>query len=150
MEQEKIELYRQLTEQQQKFTYYLIALCVTSIGFSIYLTMGKPFSINYIPLGFAIVSWGSSIFLGLKYLKYMMSIINANIEYLNIKSGQHPHAGRNPELIKAGMEGVMNAMDSNIKKASLFFRWQNYLFITGMILFIVYHIISMYLKSVGC
>lgn len=27
--------------QQQKFTYYLIALCVTSIGFAVYKTNGE-------------------------------------------------------------------------------------------------------------
>jgi len=69
-----IEIYRQLSQLQEKYTFYIVALCVSSIGFSVYCTMGKPIHWTHLPLGIAVLSWAISIFCGLKYIEEISSI----------------------------------------------------------------------------
>jgi hypothetical protein len=38
--EQQIELFRAFRQQQEKYVYYIIALCVTAIGFSVYKTNG--------------------------------------------------------------------------------------------------------------
>jgi len=88
--EEKKEIQRQFRQQQEKFVYYLIALSVTSIGFSIYKTTGQPLKWTQIPLGMSILCWGLSVFCGLRFLKYVISTSYANNPYFDLIHGRHP------------------------------------------------------------
>ena len=57
MKSEQKELLNIFRQQQEKYVYYLIALCVTSIGFSVYKTSGVPIKGIQIPLAVAVLSW---------------------------------------------------------------------------------------------
>ncbi len=48
--------------QKEKFTYYLIALCVTSISYAVHITLGQSISYSKIPFGLPVLSWAVSIF----------------------------------------------------------------------------------------
>jgi hypothetical protein len=141
---EQTEMRVQFRQQQEKFVYYLIALSVTSIGFSVYKTIGLELKFIQIPLGIAVLSWGLSIFCGLTFLKYLMSTLYSNIEYFNILQGNNEEVGNNPKLIHAASKGVHMAMSSNSKRAGYFFNWQHYLFYLGIISFIIWHLLEMY------
>lgn len=69
------ELLKVHTQQQERLVYYIIALCVTSIGFSIYQTTGHSLKWIQIPLALALLSWGLSIYCGLRFLNYLLEII---------------------------------------------------------------------------
>lgn len=150
MEEEQREIQNQFRQQQEKFVYYLIALSVTSIGFSVYKTIGQPLKLIQIPLGFSVISWGLSIFCGFNFLKFIISTLYSNNEYFNIIQGKNEEVGNNLQLIQAASKGVYTAMKSNSSKASCFFNWQQYLFYFGIISFITWHLMEMYMITKIC
>ena len=146
--EEQNEITRQFRQQQEKYIYYIIALSVTAIGFSIVKTSGEYLKWTQIPLGLAMLSWSLSIYCGLTFLKYVISNLYANKEYLDIKNGQNSEVGNHPELKKAAVSGITQAMKSNSDKAKKFAKWQNRLFYGGIIFFLLWHVLEMYLKTI--
>ncbi len=144
---EQNEVIKQFRQQQEKFTYYIVGLSVAAIGFSIIKTNGLPLSWTQIPLGLAVLSWAISIYCGLTFLKYVISNLYANKAYFDIVSGQDPKVGNHPELIKAAVSGITQAMQSNSDKAEKLAKWQDRLFYCGIVFFLVWHVLEMYLKT---
>ena len=142
----KEKLISDFRSQQQKYVYYVIALSVTSIGFSIFQTMKEPLKITQIPLGIAILSWGLSVFCGLLFIRYIISTLYTNVEYLDVVEGIHPDVKKNPQNKDYIIEGMKQAIHSNSKKTVQLSNYQNYLFYFGVIMFIVWRIIEMYYK----
>lgn len=142
------EIQRQFRQQQEKYVYYILALSVSSIGFAIYKTSGLPLKLSQIPLGLSVVSWGGSIFCGLKFMKYVISNYYANNTYIDIINGQDPVVGDNPSRINAAAEGTKIAMKTNENSASFFFKWLDILFYIGILLFIIWHVLEMFLLSI--
>lgn len=147
MSEIQFNIQQEFREKQEKYVYYLIALSVSAIGFSIYRTENQSLSYSKIPLALAVISWGISIFCGLKFLKYVISNLYANNGYYEIIKGRHPDLGNDAALIECGVKGVIEAMGTNGKEMKKYFKFQGYLFYSGIILFIVWHIIEMYLKT---
>lgn len=143
----QLNIQQEFREKQEKYVYYLIAISVLAIGFSIYKTENQSLSLSKIPLGLAVLSWSISIFLGLKFLKYVISSLYANNSYFDLIKGRHPSVGLRTELITAGVEGLREAMQINEGRMKKCFSWQGYLFYSGILLFIVWHILEMYLKT---
>lgn len=144
MSNAQLEIQKQFRQQQEKLVYYIIALSVSAIGFSVFKTTGQNLKIIQIPLGLAIICWSISIFCGLKFLKYLISNLYANNEYLEIEKGKHPEIGNNPDAIAAGIEGFKGAMIINGNRMKRYFNFQNSLFYVGIILFVTWHILEMY------
>lgn len=134
-------LQQEYREKQEKYVYYLIALSVSAIGFSIYKTDNQSLTFSQIPLGIAILSWSISIFCGLKFLKYIISNLYANNAYFEIIKEN------NQESLNAKIKGFIEAMKINSKSMSIYFKFQGLLFYLGILLFIAWHIIEMYLKT---
>jgi len=147
MEEQK-EIQKQFRQQQEKYTYYIIALCIAAIGFSVHKTTGLPLKWIQIPLGIAILSWGISIYCGLKFISYVISTLYANNAYLDIIQGKNPDIGVQPQKIEAATKGIKQAMESNTERANNFSTWQNRLFIIGFIAFLVWHILEMYNNTI--
>jgi ABC-type transport system involved in multi-copper enzyme maturation permease subunit len=147
MNEIQFNIQQEFREKQEKYVYYLIAISVSAIGFSVYKTENQSLTYSQIPLALAVLSWSISIFCGLKFLKYVISCLYANNGYYEIIKGRFPNIGSNPELIKSGVEGFREAMEINGKAMKKHFKFQGYLFYSGIILFIIWHIIEMYLKT---
>ena len=145
MSEIQFSIQQEFREKQEKYIYYLIALSVSAIGFSIYKTENKTLTYSQIPL--AVIFWSISIFCGLKFLKYIISNLYANNDYYEIIKGRHPNTGKNPELMQIGVEAFQEAMKINSKSMKRYFKFQGYLFYSGIILFILWHITEMYLKT---
>jgi hypothetical protein len=142
-------VFSQFHQQQQKYIYYLITISAAGIGFAIEKSFGQPFKMSMVLLGCALLFWALSIYLGLKRLKYGMSNLFANIELLKIEQGQHWISKVNPDLIQAAREGVKEGMDANSQKASSFFKLQGTFFILGVISFILWHGVEIYLATIS-
>src|SRR5690606_35025426 len=125
---EQTEMRVQFRQQQEKFVYYLIALSVTSIGFSIYKTTGQPLKWTQIPLGMSILCWGLSVFCGLRFLKYVISTSYANNTYFDLIHGRHPEIGNHLQKIEAATIGIKQAMETNSYRARRYSIWQELLF----------------------
>lgn len=147
MSEIQFNIQQEFREKQEKYIYYLIALSVSAIGFSIYKTENQSLTYSQIPLALAVLFWSVSIFCGLKFLKYVISNLYANNGYYEIIKGRHPDIGNHPDMIKSGIEGFREAMEINGKAMKMYFKFQGYLFYFGIILFIAWHIIEMYLKT---
>ena len=148
MSQEEIRLiHNQLHTAQDKYTYFLLAIAASAIAFSVQITKTDVFSVSLAPLGLAVLSWAGSFFVGCRYVEYVNSTLFANAEYLKVKAGIHPEAGSNPSYIQAASEGIMDAMQSNSKKASALGRSQFRLLILGGVLFVIWHIAEMAIRS---
>ena len=63
---EQLEIQNQFRNQQEKYTYYLIGLCVAAIGYSVNMTIGQELHYSQIPLGIALLCWGISCYCGLE------------------------------------------------------------------------------------
>ena len=66
--QEQLQLHKELREKQEKYAYYIIALCVTAIGFSVIRTTGQPLKLIQIPVALAVLCWAVSIYCGLNFI----------------------------------------------------------------------------------
>lgn len=140
-------IQQEFREKQEKYVYYLIALSVSSIGFSIFKTENQGLNYSQIPLGLAVIFWTISIYCGLNFLKFVISNLYANNIYFEIINGNYPNIGNHPELIKAGVSGFEKAIKSNGDTMAKYFKIQGYLFYLGILFFILWHIIEMYLKT---
>ena len=144
MSEVQIEIQKQFRQQQEKLVYYIIALTVSAIGFSIFKTTGQSLKIIQIPLEIAVICWSISIYCGLKFLKYVISTLYANNEYFEIKRGNHPDIGNHPDAIEAEIKGFKGAMVINKKRMKQYFKLQSSLFYIGIILFVIWHVLEMY------
>lgn len=147
MNEIQFNIQQEFRDKQEKYVYYIIALSVSAIGFSLYKTENKSLTYSQIPLALAVLFWIISILCGLKFLKYVISNLYANNGYFEIIKGRDSTVGNHPDSIKSGVEGFREAMKTNGRVMKIYFKLQGYLFYFGIILFIVWHVIEMYLKT---
>lgn len=138
------DVIKQLREQQQKYTYYIVALCVAGIGFAVQKSMNMPLSKTQIPLAAAVCSWGMSIFCGLKFLGIMMSALYSNSALIEVWEGKHPLSGSHPEKMKIGAETILKGIEKMSQKTKKFSIWQDRFFYFGIICFVGWRIWEMY------
>ena len=144
MEEIQQQIIKEHKERQEKFVYYIIALTVSCIGFAIYNTLDAKLQFIQIPLGIAVLSWGISVYCGIKFLKTVLALLYDNIRYYDVKNGNDRDIGSNPEKIKIAVSVIKPILLDRANKVSIFFNWQVRLFYSGIIFFIVWRIIVMY------
>lgn len=147
MKEEKKELRTQHRSLQEKYTYYVIALCVSAVGFSIHQTKGLPLEISQIPLGFSIIFWSISVYCGIKFLRYQISLIYTNFSMLEIQSGNDPITGKDQNKIDYGLKLVDKIFYKDSNTASLLSKFQYYFFLIGYVFYIVWHVYEMFLLT---
>lgn len=144
MEEVQREVHRLFRQQQEKYVYYLIALSVAAIGFSVYKTTGVRLKWIQVPLGMSVVCWGLSIFHGLGFLKYVMSVLHAYNSLIDIVNGIDPKVGVYSENVSVSTKDLLAKMNKHNDRASLFLNRQERLFYLAIVLFIIWHVLEMY------
>jgi len=147
VQEETIELHRQLRTSQDKYAYFLLAAVGASIAFALNQTQGLSLELSQIPLAISILLWGFSFFFGCRHLQYVSSTLYANIEMLKIESGRHPQVGYHPQVLAAASEGVRSAIESNSETSNNLAKLQFSLFIAGVVFYISWHTLEMWLRS---
>ncbi|MEB2651458.1 hypothetical protein SOP89_08730 [Pseudomonas siliginis] len=147
MQEETIELYRQLRASQDKYAYFLLAAVGASIAFALNQTQGLSLKSSQIPLAISILLWGFSFFFGCRHLQYVSSTLYANIEMLKIESGRHPKVGNHPQALAAASEGVRSAIESNSETSNNLAKLQFSLLIAGVVFYISWHTLEMWLRT---
>lgn len=140
---EQLELHKEFREKQEKYAYYLVALCVASIGFSVTQTTGQPLKWIQLPLGLAVLFWGISIICGLKFIGLIVFSIYRNSAYMDMVQGRDDIAGTNPHYIEIGKEVFRKGTEKLSKNSIALYNWQERLFYLGILFFIVWRIIEM-------
>jgi hypothetical protein len=140
---DKSDLVAFFKSQQEKYTYYVIALAVASLGFSVNLTMDMKISKAMIPLGIALICWLVSVYSGLRMLQWVMSSTYANINLLEVIEGNHELTGRNPQAIKIASDTIRNILEDNSKTTVKLGTNRDISFYSGIAFFILWRIIEM-------
>lgn len=146
---EQKEIQKQFRDSQEKYIYYIIALCVAAIGFSVHKTLGVSLTKIQIPLGFAILSWAISIYSGLRFIEKRLDILFTNNQYFEILQGRNNIAGNHPEKIEIGAKVLKEIMEEKAKNVSKYFTIQKTFFFIGFLSFIVWHILEMYKNTIS-
>lgn len=147
MSEELREVYRQLRVAQDKYVYFLLAAAGAAIAFAVNQTQGAVVSWSQLPLAGAVLCWGLSFFFGCRHLAYVGSTLYANFDLLRVEAGEHPDVGKHPELKAAASEGIRQAMKDNSNRANQLSHMQFWFLITGAILYVGWHIVEMWLRS---
>ncbi len=147
MSEELREVYRQLRMSQDKYIYFLLAAAGAAIAFAVNQTQGAVMSWSQLPLGGAVLCWGLSFFFGCRHLAYVGSTLYANAELLRVEGGQHPEVGRHPQMMAAASEGIRQAIEDNSNRANRLGHMQFRFLIAGAILYVGWHILEMWLRS---
>ncbi|WP_429191223.1 hypothetical protein [Aeromonas veronii] len=145
--EQEMELYRQVRTSQDKYVYFLLAAVGAAIGFAMNQTQGMSLALSQIPLGISVLTWGLSFFFGCFHLKYVNATLFTNFEMFKIKNGNHPAVGSHPQLIEAAYQGASAAMEMNNGRANRYGQLQFILFIVGVIFYMSWHIIEMWLRG---
>lgn len=142
-----LEIHRQHRTGQDKYTYFLLAVTASAVAFSVQKTDGLTLTYSLLPLGAAVLLWGISFYFGVKNLLWVQTSISANYSLLQLEMGVHPEQPDHPQILQAAMEGVRSALESNVNKAQFYDVWQFRLLISGAVLFLVWHVLEMVLRT---
>ena len=93
----------------------------------------------------AIVSWSSSIFLGLKSVEFQLKALLCHNDYYTVTSNIKRGANTDQKHIIA-RNVYIEKLNSISLRGKLFYKWQTLTFYGGVIFFIVWHILEMSLK----
>ena len=140
----KFEIYRSLSQLQEKFVFYIIALNVAAIGFAVYLTLDKPLVLTQIPLGIAVVSWGLSIWFGTSYLKKLIESKSINFEMLKLEGNrtlinQNDYAAKSNDLMEEDQQIHIKIIQ--------YLKYHEIFFYAGIICFLAWHFLQMAVLS---
>jgi hypothetical protein len=140
----QLDLIKQFRDHQQRYSYYLIALCVASIAFSVNKTLGVPLNKSQIPLAFAIMAWAISIFSGFRFITLITASLYTNVELADEHDKLRSQTEKTyfEKLTREKMQPV-SEMGANL------YNRQTKTFYLGMILFLAWHIYEMYLLLEG-
>ena len=141
------QIHNQLRTMQDKYTYFLLAVAASAIALSVQVTKDATLSINLVPLGLAVLLWGSSFYVGCRYLQYTQSYLIANHAYLQVKQGTHPDVGSHPDYINAASQGIKEAMEKSAETIGKLGNRQFQLLVLGGILYVIWHLVEMAVRT---
>ncbi len=141
--QTQLVIQKQIRDQQNKFVYYIIALCVASIGFTVNQTLGQRLNYYHILLGFSIGSWVASIYCGLQFLQIMMKVLIANNDYFDLIRGNVENIEPSKLVYDTAKEVISEKVEKYSKRTIKNFKWQQIFFFIGLITFLGWHITQM-------
>ncbi|WP_336515843.1 hypothetical protein [Pollutibacter soli] len=112
------DLANRLQAKQEKYVYYITALSVAAIAFTIVRTEKMAIGVIQIPLAITVVSWSISIVLGLRYLAFQMSTLHTNAGIIKIRTGEGPDTGRDSVKIKIGLNTMTKMFEKQGDQAN--------------------------------
>lgn len=144
IDKNQLEIQKQFREQQSKYIYYLIALSVAAIAYTIDKTTGDKVDVKLIPAGIAILCWGISVFSGFKFIEGFISSLSLDNDLFELKKGNSVIAGLNPLKQNIVREEIFRIINKKQKCASVYGNLIVWCFFLGIIFFIIWHIWKLY------
>lgn len=145
----ELEIYRALRESQNKHTYFLLAVVGTAIALVVKQTQGASLSWSQLLLAAAVLAWALSFLFGCRNRDYVSSGLYTNAALLEVNAGRHKLSGTDPEAIQVARETLSNIFENQSNKANRFANLQFRLLVIGAILYVAWHILEMYLRTIG-
>jgi hypothetical protein len=88
-----------------------------------------------------------SILYGFKLIEMILKLLSLNNECFEVIKGNNPISGIHPEKIKIGVETLFKIINQGNQKAGNYKKLQYSFLIIGMISFLTWVVIEMYLKK---
>ena len=142
-----LELYRQLRTHQEKYVYFILAAAASAIAYALNRAQDRSLTFILIPWGIALVFWGLSFYFGCRHVNQIDTILFQNIEGLKIEVGRNPKIGDHPAAIAVAIEEFKKITASESEKAYLLYKIQFWFFVAGILAYVVWQLIEMYIRS---
>ena len=140
-------LYSAHLTSQEKYVYFLLAAAASGIAFAVQKTNDAVLSWQLCVLGAAVALWGASFYCGCRRITWVQTALMANYNLLQLQAGTHPEQPDAPQLLEAAYRGVNFALDENMTKARSYATWQFRFLLSGAVLFLVWHVLSIAERS---
>ena len=145
--QEQLEIYKQHSAANDKYTYFLLAAVGAAIALTINQTQMAKLSVSQAPLGIAVLLWGLSFYLGCRHLSFVKATLYANGALLRVQDGEDPMAGRNLEAISIASDVLRGVIDRHSERASISAVWQFRCLVLGGVSYLAWHVYEMWLRT---
>ena len=136
------DLLQEFKTFQNKITYFLLAAAGSAIALAVNRTEQRTMEFTMLPLGVAVLLWGLSFFCGFRQLVNEAHSMYANIEMMRIA-----RSGLTKEQIVELLEEFKQVDTQKRKRADIFGKFQFQFLILGALMYIVWHILEMYVRS---
>lgn len=143
---ERLEVLKAYRDGNVRFTYFLLAAAGAAIGLAVQQTQTVSIAWAQLPLGIAVLLWGASFFYGCRQVDETLLSFRINYELFEIMRGVHDLAGRDPKRQAIGISTGREAFELVARRAARFARWQFHLLIADCVLYLVWHLLRMYLR----
>lgn len=145
IDEHRLKVFEKNRDQEIKYVYYLVALCVSSLGYAVFRTAGHPLNNWLILWAASMLCWGVSAFLGLTYL-------SDDIKFNDTLGVYHMLRSNAQNDLDADARNIINRIiadyevknDSKYTKLKRLVEWQRWLFLCGVVVFIFWHLTEMY------
>lgn len=145
--QEQLEVYKQHSAANDKYTYFLLAAVGAAIALTLNQTQTAKLAISQIPLGIAVILWALSFYLGCHHLVAVKATLYTNSALLKVLDGEDPMTGRNAEAIRVAAEVLRDIIDKSSKRAAQSAAWQFRCLVLGGASYLTWHIYEMWLRT---
>jgi len=135
-------------DMRQRYVYFILTATGACIGFAVTQSRDAHVSLQMIPLALAAIAWAMSFFLGCRALYWKPVSIAHNIELLKARSGRNPVAGNHVEAIRIAVDTFTKNFDQAMSKFAIYVRLQFALFVVGSVLFLAWHALEIWVRSV--
>jgi hypothetical protein len=147
MSEKQVELYRLHRTEQSKYVYFILAAAAGGIALAVRLTSDATLHWSLVPLGVAVLSWGLSFYFGCRGLDSVSVLTRANAELLQVQTGEHPKAGRHPQLQQVADEALREVMERENTAVGKNYGMQFRYLVGGAVFFIAWHVLRIVLRS---
>lgn len=143
-----LEIYKQHRAAYDKYSYVLLAIAASAVGFAVQKSEGHILSWSILPLGLSVVSFGLSFWCGVRTMERVVATLGATYNLILLQMGTHPDQPPEGDPLVGAKSGVKSAVTENTDQATSFSRWQYRLLILGSVLFLTWHILTMYQDTI--
>jgi hypothetical protein len=144
----ELEIKQALRESQGKYTYFLLAVVGAAIALVVNQTKSASLSWSQLPLAAAFLAWALSFFFGCRNRVYMSSTLYTNATLFEVNAGRFKLAGTNPEAIQVARETLQEIFEEQSSKLNRFAKMQFRFLVVGAILYVAWHVLEMYLRTI--
>lgn len=145
---DKRELGKLHSDAQQKFSYYITGLSIAGIAFITNQTSDKPFEWPQIALGISVLSWGWSTVSGLKFTLNFLEYLESTDVLIDLNRVLSDPNHASYHLKNTAQKNHISKKISKLQKKGIRL-WGNMTigFVLGLISYVIWHLIEMYLKT---
>ncbi len=148
-----LEIYKQHRAAYDKYSYVLLAIAASAVGFAVQKSEGHVLSWSILPLGLSVFSFGLSFWCGVRTIQRVVATLGATYHLILLQTGKHRDQPRAGDPLDGATSEVRGVADQSADDAKTFSQWQYRFLILGSVLFLAWHILLMYqdtINAAGC